>query len=88
MHQFPPVDERGFCHLLTYVPKTNTFRQKLNGERNVHALIDVLADPAAAPYASRLPWASNGYVDDARRNDGGSPRAVSQSRQWSTRSES
>ena len=88
VHQFPPVDERRFCHLLTYVPKTNTFRQKLNGERNVHALIDVLADPAAAPYASRLPWASNGYVDDARRNDGGSPRAVSQSRQWSTRSES
>ena len=65
VHEFEPLHERRFCHLLQYVPKTNTFKQKLNSAQ-VQQLLSLFDDPNSAPYASKLPYDDNGYTQQGR----------------------
>lgn len=60
LHDFPPLAERHFCHLLSYIPATNVFRHRL-GEREVHELLHLIDCPGDAPQDNVLPYESNGY---------------------------
>ena len=60
LHDFPPLAEQKFCHLLNYQPGTNVFRHKL-GEREVHQLLGLLDRPEDAPKDNALPYETNGY---------------------------
>ena len=60
---FLELEERRFCHALTYLPRTNTFKQKISAEQ-VAELLRTLDDPASAPFAKTLPYELNGYQPD------------------------
>jgi len=66
VHEFEPLSERRFCHALSYVHKTNTFKQKLTSYQ-VAELLRLLDDPASAPVAKELPYETNGYRFDPSR---------------------
>ena len=61
LHHSAPLEERAFCHLVSYNDRTNVFRHRL-GERETHELLRLLAHPSEAPRDSELPYESNGYI--------------------------
>jgi hypothetical protein len=60
VHDFRPLEESKFCHLVAYNAGTNVFRHRL-GERETHALLHLLAHPQEAPRDNVLPYETNGY---------------------------
>ena len=58
-HAAGSIDERHFCHLLQYIPATNTFRQKLSAEQTT-ALVDLFGRGDVLATHS-LPYETNGY---------------------------
>ena len=61
LHDFPPLDERNFCHLVTYNDGTNAFRHRLTQQATLH-LLGLFAQPESAPVNRTLPYESNGYI--------------------------
>jgi hypothetical protein len=61
LHDFAPLEERKFCHLVEYNAGTNVFRHRLS-ESRTKELLRLLANPEEAPADNRLPYESNGYV--------------------------
>ena len=59
LHDFKPLEESKFCHLVSYNAGTNIFRHRL-GEKETQALLELLANPALAP-VNTLPYETNGY---------------------------
>jgi len=60
VHDFKPIAESKFCHLVAYNAGTNVFRHRL-GEKETHALLRLLAHPEEAPKENVLPYETNGY---------------------------
>ncbi len=54
LHDFPPLEERKFCHLVAYNDGTNVFRHRL-GQAETLQLLDLLAHPDKAPTDNQLP---------------------------------
>ena len=67
MHDFPPLAENKFCHLLSYNAGTNVFRHRL-GEKQTSDLLQLLAHPADAPKDNVLPYETNGYKQTIPHN--------------------
>jgi len=61
VHNFQPLDERKFCHLVQYHEGTNVFRHRLCQADTIR-LIRLLARPETAPNNEHLPYETNGYV--------------------------
>jgi len=61
LHDFPPIEERKFCHLVNYNDGTNVFRHRL-GQPETKQLLELLIHPEKAPNDNQLPFESNGYV--------------------------
>lgn len=59
VHDFPPLEEIKFCHLVSYNNGTNIFRHRL-AEQDTLALLRLLACPEEAP-TNTLPYTTNGY---------------------------
>ena len=60
VHDFAPLAEVKFCHLLSYNVGTNVFRHRI-GERQTADLLRLLAYPEEAPQDNALPYETNGY---------------------------
>lgn len=60
LHDFKPLEESKFCHLVSYNQGTNIFRHRLGGGET-NDLLQLLANPHLAPVDQPLPYESNGY---------------------------
>ena len=60
VHDFAPLAESKFCHLVQYNAGTNVFRHRL-AEKETHSLLRLLAHPEEAPRDNALPYETNGY---------------------------
>jgi len=67
VHDFQPLEEKKFCHLVTYNAGTNIFRHRL-AERETVALLHLLAHPEEAPSDNVLPYETNGYRRSIAQN--------------------
>ena len=56
----PPLDEKKFCHLVTYNHGTNIFRHRTM-QNDTSALLRLMAKPEDAPKDNVLPYETNGY---------------------------
>ena len=63
LHDFAPLEEAKFCHLVHYNDGTNVFRHRI-GKREVASLLQILAKPDEAAPAGALPYETNGYRRD------------------------
>ena len=60
MHDFAPLAEVKWCHMVSYNQGTNVFRHRL-GEKATSDLLRLLAHPEEAPSGNVLPYETNGY---------------------------
>jgi len=60
LHDFTPLEEIKFCHLVGYNTGTNIFRHRL-GAAETQALLSLMARPEEAPTDNELPYEKNGY---------------------------
>ena len=61
VHEFEPLEERKMASVVEYNPNSNAFRCKLTALQT-RRLIAALDSPADAAPVAKLPWETNGYL--------------------------